>query len=198
MTFEGTEGVGKSTLIREVAKMLRQIKVRNIITREPGGSRTSEKIRQIILSADGIDPMSELLLYEAARAEHVTKTILPALRNGVTVLCDRFSDSSLAYQAYARGLPWSQVKTLNKIATKGISPNLVVLLDVDPALGLRRAKDHNRFENEGIKFQKRVRMGFLKARAENPRRWLVIKPDARSTPADLAKEVLARIRKINK
>jgi dTMP kinase len=118
---------------------------------------------------------------------------MPALAKGKIVLCDRFSDSSLAYQAHARGLPWNLVKQLNTIATQGLKPACTVLIDIDPALGLARAQDQNRFEKEGLAFQKKVRSGFLKARAENPKRWLVIKPGTK-TPETLGRELVKKLR----
>jgi dTMP kinase len=171
VTFEGTEGAGKSTLIQAIKRALVNESV--TLTREPGGSPTAERIRELIL-AQAMDPWCELFLYEAARAEHVAKTLLPALSRGEIVLCDRYADSSLAYQAHARGLDWKKVSQLNTIATQALVPHMTVLLDIDPALGLARAKDRNRFEDEGVAFQTRVRQGFLKAKKESPKRWLVI------------------------
>src|SRR5207248_211408 len=161
-TFEGTEGAGKSTLIRRLAPRLRK-RLRGLganrritITREPGGSRVAERIRQILLRQE-MDPWCELFLYEAARAEHLAKTLAPALRRGDVVLCDRFTDSSLAYQGMARGLPWKRVEELNRIATRGLRPALTVLVDVDPRVGLARASEKTRFEAEGLDFQRKVR-----------------------------------------
>jgi dTMP kinase len=196
ITFEGTEGAGKSTLIREVARALASAGVagkRIVQTREPGGSRVAERIRAVILE-EGMDPRAELLLYEAARAEHLAQVIRPALKAGKLVLCDRYADSSLAYQGHARGLPWGEVRALNKLATRGLEPDLTVLLDVDPAVGLGRARDANRFEAEGLAFQKRVRQGYLKARRERPRRWLVVKPRT-ETPLALAARVVEEIQR---
>lgn len=193
ITFEGTEGAGKSTLIRELATLLQAHSMSVTLTREPGGNSVAEKIRSLILS-DAMDPWCELFLYEAARAEHLSKTLLPALSQGNWVLCDRFTDSSLAYQAHARGLPWSRVKTLNDIATQGLKPHLTVLLDIDPAVGLSRAKDKNRFEDEGVAFQKKVRAGFLKARKESPKRWVVISSSSGSAH-DNAEKVMKVLQK---
>lgn len=188
ISFEGTEGSGKSTLIREVGLLLAELGYKSTQTREPGGNALAEKIRNVILESS-MNPWTELFLYEAARAEHLTQTILPALKRGEIVLCDRFTDSTLAYQGYARGLPWNQIKTLNRIATAGIRPRLTVFLDIDPELGLRRAKDPNRFEAEGVKFQQKVRKGFLKARAERPKTWLTLRSD-KLTTAQLAEKVI--------
>jgi dTMP kinase len=188
ITFEGTEGSGKSTLIRHLAQALEARGHSVTQTREPGGTSVSEKIRSILLH-NAMNPWTELLLYEAARAEHLTHTILPALNQGAIVLCDRFTDSTLAYQGYARKLPWKQIQALNRIATLGIKPHLTVLLDIDPETGLRRAQDANRFEAEGVYFQKQVRLGYLKARKENPKKWLSLKVDHK-TPEQLTELVV--------
>ena len=196
ITFEGTEGAGKSTLIREVSSELQSLGLipgQIVLTREPGGTELAEKIRRLILD-ESMDPWTELFLYEAARAEHLAKTLLPALERGAVVLCDRFTDSSLAYQAHARGLPWKQVKALNHVATRGLNPDLSVFLDVDPALGLSRAREQTRFEKEGVPFQTKVRAGFLKSCREEPGRWLILKRSDR-TPEELSKQVLARLLK---
>lgn len=191
VTFEGTEGAGKSTLIRAIATQLEQQGTQVTVTREPGGSAVAEQIRNLILNNE-MDPWTELFLYEAARAEHLAQTVLPALRRGDVVLCDRFTDSSLAYQGHARGLPWHDVKTLNQLATQGLKPALTVLLDIDPAEGLKHAQERNRFEEEGVKFQKKVRQGFLKVRKEEPSRWLVI-PARSGTPEEMARVVVKEI-----
>lgn len=188
ITFEGTEGAGKSTLIKEVARALRRNRFKVLLTREPGGSKLSEKIRALILK-EKMAPWTELFLYEAARHEHVSKTIRPALKKGRIVLCDRFTDSSLAYQGYARGIDMNAVDLLNRLATQGTEPDFTVLLDIDPATGLKHAQVQNRFEKEGVAFQSRVRKGYLKARAANPKRWITLK--ARSdTPRELAEKLL--------
>ncbi len=194
VTFEGTEGAGKSTLIREVDRLLhRSTRKRAVVTREPGGPWLSERIRKLIL-AEAMDPWTEVFLYQAARSEHLARTVRPALARGSWVLCDRFTDSTLAYQAEARGLPWKEVHSLNRAATRGLQPDLTVLLDIDPALGLRSARRRTRFEAEGVNFQARVRRGYLRYRKERPGRWLVL--DARSgSPGELAARVVADLRR---
>ncbi len=195
VTFEGTEGAGKSTLLRALSSLLsEQIPNRFLLTREPGGSRVSEQIREIILR-EPMNPWTELFLYEAARAEHLHQVLMPALDAGKLVLCDRFTDSSLAYQGAARGLPWEKVRTLNRLATQNLKPALTVWLDIDPEEGLKRASDRNRFEEEGVLFQKKVRAGFARARREEPARFLVIKAQA-GTPEQHAATVLKRISKL--
>lgn len=196
VTFEGTEGAGKSTLIREMERVLGERGIapeRICITREPGGTPVAEQIRKTILE-QSMSRWTELFLYEASRAEHLEQTLLPALRAGKLVLCDRFADSSLAYQGHARGLPWKKIKEVNAVATQGLVPDLTVMIDIDPELGLKRASDPNRFEAEGVQFQKKVRAGFLKARGENPGRWLVVKPEDK-TPRELAELVVAKLEK---
>ncbi len=191
VSFEGTEGSGKSTLIQEVFLMLKKKGYQVIQTREPGGSPLAEKIRKILLHSS-MDPKTELFLYEAARTEHLATSIRPALLEGAIVLCDRFTDSTLAYQAHARGLPWKEVKALNQIATSGLDPDLTFFLDIPPEIGLKRAQNPNRFEAEGLRFQKKVRLGYLKARAEHPKRWITLKASHQS-PKEMAQSVVTTL-----
>lgn len=191
VTFEGTEGAGKSTLIRHVRRELRKRGLTVEVTREPGGTPVSERIRRLLLT-QGMEPVTELLLYEAARAEHVDRRIRPALSRGAIVLCDRFTDSTLAYQSHARGLDWSSVKAANGLATRGLKPDLTVLLDVSPRKGLARVKRPNRFEAEGVRFQEKVRRGFRRAMDEAPRRWLRLRADGKS-PDELARSVVEEL-----
>ncbi len=195
ITFEGTEGAGKSTLIRKLAERIEGgPQPRAVtITREPGGSLIAEKIRALLL-ADDMAPLTELFLYEAARAEHLEKTILPALRQGQVVLCDRFTDSSLAYQGHARGLGFDLVRKTNALATRGLTPDFTVFLDVDPAVGLARATEANRFEAEGLAFQRKVRQGFLQAMKIKPSRWIHLKVKDQ-TPDQLAALVWRKLEK---
>lgn len=188
ITLEGTEGSGKSTLIPLVAKRIKkQAGIRVTITREPGGSPVAEAIREVILRQK-MDPKTELFLYEAARAEHLARTVRPALARGHWVLCDRYTDSSLAYQGMARGLDWNEIRDLNDLATSGLKPDLTILLDQDPAKTLRHATVKNRFEREGLAFHRRVRAGYLKARRQEPSRWLLI-PARSQAPEDMADDV---------
>lgn len=191
ITFEGTEGAGKSTLIRKVALELKRRGKAVTVTREPGGTAVSEKIRAILLKHP-MNPRTELFLYEAARIEHLATTVEPALDRGEVVLCDRFTDSTLAYQAHARGLPWIEVARLNQLATRGLSPNLTILLDIDPAVGLRRARVTTRFEAEGVAFQRKVRNGFLKALRLEPSRWLRLNA-GKSSPDELTSAVIKNL-----
>jgi len=191
ISFEGTEGCGKSTLIRHLLKKFDENKIAAISTREPGGSPVAEKIREIILN-DEMDSLTELFLYESARAEHFEKVIAPALKAKKIILCDRFIDSTIAYQGFARGLKLPIIETLNKMATAGRSPDLTFFLDLPVEEGLARATDPNKFEKAGIEFQKKVRKGFLYSIRKNKKRWRVIKVKNR-TPEDIADEVFSII-----
>lgn len=198
ITFEGTEGAGKSTLIREVAAQLQSVWHGQVtVTREPGGSPIAEKIRQVVLEThptETMDPWTELFLYEAARAQHLARIIRPALSKNNIVLCDRYTDSTLAYQGHARGLPWKQIQVLNRLATQNLMPHLTVFLDIDPAVGLGRAREKNRFEDEGVAFQRKVRSGFLKARRQSPRRWFTLSSE-QGTPQENAEHLVLEIQR---
>ncbi len=174
ITFEGTEGCGKSTLIRNLSQKLTDLKIKHVVTREPGGSSVAEQIRSLILNHE-MDPFTELFLYEAARAEHFQKTVLPALKRREWVLCDRFTDSTVAYQGFARGLDLKIIEKLNLMATVSRKPDLTFFLDLPVEEGLKRATDPNKFEKEGIAFQKKVRKGFLHSIKTNPKRFRVLK-----------------------
>jgi dTMP kinase len=182
ITFEGTEGCGKSTLIRNLSRKLEALGIPHLSTREPGGSPTAEKIRELILNQE-MAPLTELFLYEAARAEHFQTSIAPALKAGKWVLCDRFTDSTLAYQGTARGLSHSMIRSLNRYASEGTKPDLTFFLDLPVKTGLSRASDPNRFEREGVAFQNQVRKGFLEIAKTDKKRFRVIRvsglgPDA--------------------
>ncbi len=177
ITFEGTEGSGKSSLIEGLAQYCKRHQIDHLKTREPGGSLVAEAIRQVLLKDfknQKMHPRTELFLYEAARIEHLEKVIKPALKAGKIVFCDRFTDSTLAYQAQARGLNWKMVENLNKSATEGIKPHLTLLLKLDPKIGLLRASAPNRFEREGVVFQNKVLKGFLRSAKADPRRWRIL------------------------
>lgn len=194
ITFEGTEGVGKSTVIRTVSDHLKTLGFEVVLTREPGGSPMAESIRTLVLAKE-MNPWTETFLYEASRVEHVHTVILPALKRGAVVLCDRFTDSTLAYQAEARGLDWKAIEGLNKLATLGLKPKLTVWLDLDPAVGLSRAKDPNRFELAGVKFQALVRKGYLKVSKRDPKRMKRVNVTDR-TPEQVAASVIALVTKV--
>ena len=174
ITFEGTEGCGKSTLIQNLSHQLKTLGIPHLLTREPGGSKVAESIRGVILHQE-MDPLTELFLYEAARAEHFKTILLPALKSKKWVLCDRFTDSTIAYQGYARGLDLKLIEKLNFIATEGRKPDLTFFLDLPVDIGLKRASDPNKFEKAGVAFQKKVRRGFLHSISKSKKRFRVLK-----------------------
>lgn len=168
ITFEGGEGAGKTSVIHEVARRLTKLQYDVVTTREPGGIQIAEQIRHVILDENNtsMDARTEALLYAAARREHLVAKVIPALENGKMVLCDRFIDSSLAYQGYARGIGIEEVLKINEFAIDDYFPHLTLYLDVDPEIGLKRiAKDEtrevNRLDKEKIDFHYKVREGFL-------------------------------------
>jgi len=193
ITFEGIEGCGKTTQIRLLSAALTEAGHRVTLTREPGGCPISDKIRAILLDADNsaMTPSVELLLYAAARAQHISEVITPALGRGDIVLCDRFTDATLAYQGYGRGLDRSTIIQLNDLATAGCRPDLTILIDCPVEIGLTRAlarieaatradtssKREERFELESRHFHQRVRDGYLTLAAEEPQRFIVINGD---------------------
>ena len=177
ITLEGPEGSGKSTQIRHLAAALRRSGYRVVQTREPGGTVVAEAIRHTLLlssSRERITPITESLLILAARSQHVTHVIEPALQRGAIVLCDRFSDSTFAYQGFARGLNLAWLRTVNAMATNGCTPDLTLLLDIPVNIGLsrrRRSKGkQNRLDRESERFHRLVRKGFLTLAAQSPRR----------------------------
>ena len=174
ITFEGTEGCGKSTLIQNLSRKLTELKIPHIVTREPGGTPVAESIRKVILQQE-MDSLTELFLYEAARAEHLKTTIEPALKVKKWVLCDRFTDSTVAYQGFARNLDLKMIEQLNKLATLGIKPDLTFFLDLPVEVGLSRATDANKFEKAGVEFQKKVRRGFLYQIKKSKKRFRILK-----------------------
>lgn len=179
LSFEGIEGCGKSTQLRRLAKQLRSRGYLVVETREPGGSQISEQIRKVLLDLgnSGMDIHCELLLYLASRAQHVAETILPALDKGAIVLCDRFSDATMAYQGYGRGVGASPVARLNRFASAGTMPDLTIVLDVPVAIGLarkRRAGHLDRLDMEREAFHQTVRNGYLRIAKRDSRRVRVL------------------------
>ena len=178
ITFEGGEGSGKSVQSRALFRRLSQLAIPVILTHEPGGTSLGKKLGRWLKWAQNTDisPLTELLLFNASRAQLVTKVIQPSLKGRKVVICDRYADSTTAYQSYGRGLDLEMVKAINNAATQGIKPNLTVLLDISVEKGLARkkAKRQDRFERENIAFHQRVREGYLKLVASEPERWLVI------------------------
>ncbi len=178
MTLEGPEGSGKTVVAKRLAAELGSRGQRVVLTREPGGTRLGERVREILLGrADlGIDPRADALLFNAARAQLVAEIVRPALGAGATVVCARFADSTLAYQGYGAGMPIDELRGLARVATGGLDPDLTILLDVDPELGIQRkaAGTRNRFESIDLDFHRRVRAGFLELAAAEPQRWRVV------------------------
>ncbi len=184
ITFEGVEGAGKTTLIQKLVQYFTEKKQDIFLTREPGGSELGKKLRAIILNAEEkIYPSAELFLFLADRAQHVEDCIKPALQAGKIVLCDRFIDSTIAYQGFGRGMDIKQLSLLNNLATNDLEPDLTLLLDLPPEIGLKRAKtrnieqnltiDEGRFEAEALQFHQKIRDGFLSL-AKQEKRFFVI------------------------
>ena len=184
ITLEGIEGSGKTTQARRLFSSLKESGIPCLLTREPGGTPMGEKIRDILLNPESgvIDPLAETFLFEASRREHVKEVINPALHEGKVVICVRFTDSTLAYQGYGRGVPLSYLCYLNDIATEGVMPDLTVLFDVEPEVGLARSFSHT--EEEELRFEKEflaskeflfaVRNGYLQLAKESPQRFVVV------------------------
>jgi len=195
VTFEGGEGTGKSTQIRMLAARLEAAGLLVRTLREPGGTRVGELVRELLLDpAHGaMTARAELLLYEASRAQLVGEVIEPALSAGETVLCDRFADSTVAYQGYGRGLPLDEVRALNAAATAGLVPDRTIVLDLDAEHGLARATGEgaDRLESEAAAFHERVRDGFRALAAEEPDRVRLV--DATGTPDDVGARVAAAL-----
>ena len=193
ITLEGIEGCGKSTQASRLAKRLREEGYRVVETREPGGTPLAERIREVLLSSstEPVTPECEAHLILAGRGQHVAQVISPALQNGAIVICDRFSDSTLAYQGYGRGLDLGALVRLNRFATGGLAPDLTLLLDLPIAVGLarrRREQDQNRLDREARSFYQRVRSGFRELATRSPRRIRMIdaKPDPDRVEAEIA------------
>lgn len=199
ITFEGIEGCGKSTQVRLLSEALKGQDVACVVTREPGGTSIGSKIREILLNPDhkGMAPEAELLLYAADRAQHIREVIKPAVDTGKVVICDRFTDATIAYQGFGRGLDMSLIHELNRIASLGITPDLTLLLDCPVETGIGRALERNsknshakdgRFEEEALSFHQRVRDGYLNISRSEPDRVKVI--DASKDVETMQKAIL--------
>jgi dTMP kinase len=178
IVFEGGEGCGKSTQTRALYRRLSKDGFRAVLTREPGGTRLGERVRRHLkrTGETRISPLAELFLIATARAQLVSEVIRPELEKGKTVICDRFTPSTLAYQGYGRGLNTDALREVNDIATDGMSPDLIVLLDIpiEDGLGRKKSKERDRFESESLAFHARVRRGYLDLAKADPERWLVV------------------------
>ncbi len=177
LTLEGPDGCGKSTQSRLLAERLKKMGLSFCLTREPGGTAMAEALRKIILNPNfHVAPLTEILLYEASRAQHTAEVILPALKAKKIVVCDRYADATTAYQGYGRNLDLKMVRSLNAIATGGLKPDLTVCLDVSPRVGLERAgrKGKDRMENERLSFHAKVRQGYMAIAKSEPERVRVV------------------------
>lgn len=179
ITFEGIEGSGKSTQLRRLAARISDA----VVTKEPGGTPLADRIRAILLdSSSHLDPVAELFLFAASRRQHVVEIIRPALKRGAAVLCDRFTDSTLAYQGFGRLIDLDKLRALNAWATESLTPDLTLLFDLPEDVGLSRARSRNaeavndegRFEAEELRFHRRVREGYLALAVSEPARFAVI------------------------
>ncbi len=193
IVFEGGEGAGKSTQSNALADYLRARGHSVLCTREPGGTPAAEAIRAVLLDQAnaGLDDRAEALLFAAARGDHAARVIKPGLERGDIVISDRYLDSSVAYQGVARGLGAERVAELSLWATGGLVPDLTIVLDVDPALGLARVVGPDRLESEPIEWHARVRQAFLDIAAEHPERYLVL--DGSRPAEDLAVEIAVAV-----
>ena len=194
ITFEGTDGCGKTTQIQLIQDFLEKKGYTILTTREPGGQRLGNKLREILLHYDGdVSSNCELFLYLADRAQHIDTVVAPALAKGTIVLCDRHTDSTIAYQGYGRGLDISRLQELNNIATNGIKPDLTLLFDVSLETGRARVgKEQDRLESEKNEFFVNVRNGFLELAQKNPQRIKII--DAEKTVEEVFEAAIKEIK----
>lgn len=195
ITLEGPEGSGKTSQIPELAEFLREDGWKVLTTREPGGTAIGDQVRQVLMRMENtaMNPRAETLLFLAARAQLVGQVIRPALAEGCVVISDRYGDSTLAYQGYGHGNDLAVIRQMLAFATGGLTPDLTVLLDVDPAIGLRRKKnvgEWNRLDAYELEFHRRVRDGYLELAREDPGRWVVL--DA-GQPREMVQSALRQV-----
>lgn len=198
ITFEGIEGTGKSTQAKMLYQSLRESGYPTLFTREPGGTRIGNLIRDILVDPEnkGMCVMSEVFLFAAARAQHVEQFLRPSLEEGFVVICDRYTDSTVAYQGYGREIPLSVIREINSSATWRVQPNLTFYLDLEPELGLHRVRLRveetetipDRLEREQLNFFHRVRNGYMRIAQEEPHRFRVL--DAKMRPEYLHKKIV--------
>jgi dTMP kinase len=190
ITFEGGDGCGKTTQIKLLEQYLRDKGYKTLLTREPGSVGLGEKVREILLNYDGeVSPVCESFLFLADRAQNVDCIIKPALEEGTIVICDRHTDSSVAYQGYGRGLDIDRINMLNNIATSGLKPDLTIVLDVDVETSQARVgSEKDRMESAGIEFFERVRQGFLEIAKQEPDRVKVV--DSKQSIEEIHKQIL--------
>ena len=204
ITLEGGEGAGKTTIANAVIEKLSTLGIETVYTREPGGIKIAEKIREVILNPDHteMDCRTEALLYAAARRQHLVEKVKPAMDEGRIVVCDRFVDSSIVYQGYARGIGMDEVREINQFAIEGFMPDLTIFFDIKPEIGLARiaandSREVNRLDLEGLAFHELVYEGYKKQAKMNPER--IVSVDATKSVETLTDEVCALIlSKLNK
>jgi len=192
LTLEGPDGSGKSTQARLLADHMRGKGLDVLLTREPGGTAIGDQIRKVLMDLDnkGMAPAAEFLLFSASRAQLVRQVIRPHLDAGGVVVCDRFADSSLAYQGYGHRLPLPAVRAVNSLATGDLIPDRTFLLDISPEEGLRRRREHgawNRLDDYDLEFHRRVRDGYLELAKSEPARWIVV--DAAKVEGEVWRQV---------
>ncbi len=187
ITFEGPEGAGKSTLIRELARELKEQGKQICLTREPGAGEFGTQVRKLLLEGEDVGPLAELFLFLADRAQHIAKIVEPALAQGAWVLCDRHADSTIVYQGYGRGLDLETLRNLNALATTGRKPDLTILLDLPAEQGLKRITNPDRLDREPLSFHNTIRNGFLEEAKREPARWRVL--DATQSPAEVLRQL---------
>jgi len=204
ITFEGPEGAGKTTQMQKLKEFLEERSFKCVATREPGGTPMAEKLREMVKYHQGTEPMTneaELLLIAAGRAQHVRNMIMPAINEGRVVLCDRFYDSTTAYQGYARGIDMDFITKLNRYASCGLTPDLTILLDLSPEAGFARTQEraeaqaaHDRIEQAGMEFHRQVYNGYHRIAAAEPERVKVVSAVGQpEQTAQLIKEVFCNV-----
>lgn len=201
ITFEGPEGAGKTSVLEELMKDIKDMDIEPVFTREPGGIHIAEKIREVILHKDHteMDPRTEALLYAAARRQHLVEKVIPALDSGKVVFCDRFIDSSLAYQGHARGLGIDEVFSINEFAINGVMPDLTFYFKIDPEVGLQRIaksseREKNRLDLENLSFHQKVQEGYQKVLERFPDRMIVI--DAEKSIEEVVNDVKTALKRV--
>ena len=196
ITFEGPEGSGKSTQLPELARYLESLNLPVVKTREPGGTEIGDQIREVLVRMDNTElhPRTEILLFLAARAQLVEELIIPSLRQNKIILCDRYGDSTLAYQGYGHGLDLETLRAMLEFATGGLKPDLTILLDIDVLTGLKRKKvkeEWNRLDAFELSFHERVREGYHILAGQEPERWKIV--DATQNPEQVQNEIRALV-----
>jgi dTMP kinase len=191
VTFEGPEGAGKSTAVATVSKRLEDLGHDVLTSREPGAGELGASIRNLLLHGRDLCSEAELLLFLADRANHVASILLPALERGSIVLCDRYADSTLVYQGFARGLDERFVRQANAFATRGLVPNLTLLFDLPAEVGLARLASRDRLDAQPLEFHKRVREGFLRLARDEPGRWRIL--DATRTADEVGEDAVGHV-----